>query len=327
MSELVLIKNTIPPLSHYDGVALPALIADAGENAQRRFLEFFTADIRNRHTRQAYARAVGLFLAWCDAHDLTLEAITPIHVAAYIEGHTASTATVKQHLAAIRRVFDWLVVGQVLPFNPARAVRGPKLRRTTGKTPILVEDEPRVLLDSISTETIVGLRDRAVIGLLLYTWARASAVAALRVEDYFPTGKRWNVRLQEKGGQEKVMPLHHEAEELLDAYLDAASIRDDRSGWLFRSVTPRRKLSERPFRRTRMYDMIRRRCRQADLPEELKIGNHSMRGTGITNYLENGGDIDHAREMAGHASTETTKQYYDRRKQQMKLSEIERMRF
>ena len=132
----------------------------------RRFIEFFTATIRNRNTRMAYVRAVTQFFDWCDQHQIGgIVDIEPVHVAAYIEGlqQSMSKPTVKQHLAAIRMLFDWLVTGQVIATNPAHSVRGPKHVIRRGKTPVLTADEARALLDSIDTSTVVGLRDRALI--------------------------------------------------------------------------------------------------------------------------------------------------------------------
>ena len=145
---------TTAPLPYTAGVNLPAIIDEAGDSARRRFIEFFTANIRNRNTRQSYARAVGQFLHWCEAYGLPLEAIEPIHVAAYIEQHLGSTATVKQHLAALRHLFDWMVTGQVIPSNPGTSVRGPKLVVSEGKTPILTAEEARALLDAPNVETL-----------------------------------------------------------------------------------------------------------------------------------------------------------------------------
>src|SRR3954452_15131572 len=133
------------------GPILPAIIADAGEKAGKRFIEFFTATIRNANTRRAYARAVMDFLAWCEQGNLTLTGIEPVHVAAYIEQLTRDKAapTVKQHLAAIGMLFDWLTCGGIIDFNPAASVRGPKHIVKRGKTPVLTADESRQLLDSI----------------------------------------------------------------------------------------------------------------------------------------------------------------------------------
>jgi site-specific recombinase XerD len=141
--------------------AYPALIAAAGERAQERFFEFFTANIRNRNTRRAYAQAVREFLAWCEDRGLpSITAVQPVHVAGYIEEltRTRSAPTAKQRLAAIRHLFDWLVVGQVMPVNPASSVRGPTHVVKRGKTPVLSPEEARRVLDTIDVSTHVGLR-------------------------------------------------------------------------------------------------------------------------------------------------------------------------
>ena len=198
-------------------LAIPAAIADAGDHAARRFLEFFAANIRNKNTRLAYYRAVSSFFAWVEQHRIgELADIEPVHVAAYIEAlqTTAAKPTVKQHLAAIRMLFDWLIIGQVLAINPAHAVRGPKHVVRRGKTPVLTEDQARHLLDSIDVTTVVGLRDRALISVMIYSFARIGAVVAMRVEDYYPGGKRWWVRLHEKGGKRRVSRTHRPIKEV-----------------------------------------------------------------------------------------------------------------
>ena len=204
---------------------VPKLIADAGENASLRFLDFFTANIRNPNTRAAYAVAVRAFFAWLDAkHVAPLAAVRTHHVSAYVEvlGRRYRAPTVKQHLAAIRMLFDWLIVGQIFAGpNPAAAVRGPKHVVKKGKTSVLDGDEAKKLLDSIDVSTIVGLRDRALIALLVYTFARVSAALHMNVEDYYPQGKRWWVRLHEKGGKQHEMPAHHLLENYIDAYVTA----------------------------------------------------------------------------------------------------------
>ena len=161
------------------------------------------AAARNPQTRAAYAAAVTRFFTWCDARGLALAQLSPIAVATYIdEMHGRYRApTIKQHLAAIRRLFDWLVIRQVVPANPAGSVRGPTHIVRTGKTPVLQPAEARLLLDTIDTSTLSGLRDRALLGVMVYSFARVSAVVGMRVEDYYQQGKRWWLRLQEKGRQ------------------------------------------------------------------------------------------------------------------------------
>jgi site-specific recombinase XerD len=307
-------------------LAVPAAIADAGEHAARRFIEFFAATIRNKNTRMAYYRAACHFFAWVEQHRIgELADIEPVHVAAYIEAlqATAAKPSVKLHLAAIRMLFDWLVVGQVLAVNPAHAVRGPKHVVRRGKTPVLTEEEARRLLDSIDTSTLVGLRDRALIGVMTYAFARIGAVVGMRVEDYYPAGKRWWVRLHEKGGKRHKMPAHHKLEAFIDEYLAAAGIREDGKTPLFRSAIGKTGvLTDKPMNRIDAYRMVRRRT--ADAGFKVKLGCHVFRATGITAYLEAGGTLENAQAMAAHESPRTTK-LYDRTGDEITLDEVERI--
>ena len=169
-------------------------------------LEYFAAAIANARTRAAYGRAVGQFLASCGARGLTLRAIAPLHVAAYIRTHPGSVPTVKQHLAAIRALCDWLVVQQVLPSNLAASVRGPKHVVTKGATPVLTPAETRSLLARIDTGTVLGLRDRALLSVMVYSFARVSAAVGMPRQDYFRQGVRGRLRLREKGGRATTCP-------------------------------------------------------------------------------------------------------------------------
>ena len=302
------------------------LVASADERTQRRFLEFFAVTIRNQHTRRAYARAAGDFLEWCEERGVgSIATVQPLHVAAWIEalGREVSVPTVKQRLAGVRHLFDWLVTGQVVPVNPAASVRGPSHSVKRGKTPVLAPDEARALLDTIDVATPVGLRDRALIGLMVYSFARVGAALAMRAEDVFTQNRRLWVRLHEKGGKRHEMPCHHNLEEYLIAYLDGCELRDERRGPLFRTIGRGTKsLSETPLPQASAFQMVRRRARAAGI--ETAIGNHSFRATGITAYLKNGGTLERAATMANHASTRTT-QLYDRRPDDVTLDEVERV--
>ena len=303
---------------------LPSAIREAGADAQRRFIEFFAANIRNPNTRLAYARAVWRFFEWCEQRRVSLSDITPLHVSLYVEERmrVASAPTVKQHLAAIRVLCDWLVVGQVLKTNPASSVRGPKYSIKKGKTPVLSADEARELLEGIDVTTIAGLRDRALIAVMVYSFARVGAVVAMSVEDYFSQGRRMWFRLHEKGGKLHDVPAHHKAEEYVDAYLDVALIEADRHTPLFRSLDRQRQLGTRRIHRLEVLAMIKRRARQLGLPPT--IGCHTFRATGITTYLKNGGMLEHAQRIANHESARTTG-LYDRRSDEVSLDEIERI--
>lgn len=316
--------NQLTALS-FSPLTLPPIVV--GEQAQRRFLEFFVSQIRNPHTRRAYGRAVAEFLTWCmNAGVQSLVNVQPLHVATWIELQTQvlSAPTVKQRLAAIRHLFDWLVVGQVVQVNPAASVRGPSHMARKGKTPVLDPAEARQLLDSIDANTPIGLRDRALIGLMVFSFARVGAALAMRVEDIYIQNRRLWVRLREKGGKRHEMPCHHTLEEYLHAYLVETGIAPDAKGPLFRTIQRgTRKLSTTALPQASAHAMVRRRAIAAGI--ETKIGNHTFRATGITAYLKNGGTLENAAAMANHASTRTT-QLYDRRSDDISLDEVERIR-
>ena len=237
---------------------VPALIAGAGEHASRRFIEFFTANIRNRNTRLAYAKAVGDFAAWCERLGLSLTAV-----------------------------------------------------------------QARELLDSIDISTLIGLRDRALIGTMAYSFARVSAVVNMDVEDYWQNGKRWWLRLHEKGGKHHEVPAHHNAEAYLDAYVEAAGIAGEGKTPLFRSAIGRtEKLGTSRLTRQDALRMIKRRAAKLGLPARTCC--HTFRATGITAYLQNGGTIEKAQQIASHESPRTTK-LYDRTSEDITLDEIERI--
>ncbi|MEM7768861.1 MAG: tyrosine-type recombinase/integrase, partial [Pseudomonadota bacterium] len=305
--------NELIPLSSSDTSLVspgqaPALITASGPEAERRFWEFFTVTIRNPNTRRAYAQAVREFCAFLEAGGAgDLCAVTPMHVAAYVEalGQHRSAPTVKLRLAAIRMLFDWLVTGQVIPVNPAAAVRGPKHVVRRGKTPVLARDDARRLLEAIDVSSVVGRRDRAFIGLLVYSFARVGAAVAMEVRDFHPNGRRWWVRLHEKGGKHHELPAHHNLEAWLLEYIEAAGIGEEKRAPLFRSALGRTGvLSDRPLLARNALDLVRRRAKDAGIAGE--ICNHTFRATGITAFLENGGALEMAQTIASHESPRTT---------------------
>ena len=321
MTTEVLVPVAEPAIATGE-IVLPQVIVDPGPQATARFLEFFAGRIANARTRAAYGRAVGQFLGWCEARGLELRDVSPLHVAAYIRTHPGSAPTVKQHLAAIRMLGDWLVVSQVLPVNPAAAVRGPKHVVTKGATPVLSPAEARKLLATIDTGTLAGLRDRALLSVMLYSFARVSAVLGMRRQDYFGQESRCWLRLHEKGGKRHDVPAHHRAAAALDAYVEAGDLEELKAA-LFQTLDPAgRRLTGRAFDRRLVLAMIKRRAAAAGLPPSTCC--HTFRATGITAYLSNGGTLEHAQQIAGHASPKTTK-LYDRTADTVTVDEIERI--
>ena len=320
-----IMTTELMPLGGGRSLALPEIFAKDEKTAER-VLEFFTAQIRNPNTRRAYGHAVGGFADWCAGQGVSdLDQVRTLHVAAYVEGLQDQFAppSVKLHLAAIRMLFDWLVVGQVIANNPAASVKGPKHSAKKGKTPVLMAEEASGLLLSIDISDNIGLRDRALIALMVYTFARVGAVLKMRVEDVYTQGRRTWVRLHEKGGKRHEMPCHHKLEEYLHAYMDDTGIQAEPKGYLFRSAKGwAGELSEKPLRQADVYQMIARRSRQAGI--KTKIGCHSFRATGITEYLRAGGKLEIAQQMANHESARTTG-LYDRRNDEVSLDEVERI--
>jgi site-specific recombinase XerD len=304
----------------------PAPIFAPTPKAVRPTLEFFTTQINNDHTRKAYLNATRRFAAWCETRGLhNLADVQPIHMAAFIKDLQGefSAPTVKQHLAALRMLFDWLVTGHVLDVDPAHAVRGPKYVVKKGKTPVLNTEEARTLLDAIDTGSLMGLRARALIGVMVYSFARINAVLQMKVGDYFTQGRRGWVRLHEKGGKEHEVPCHHNLEKFLDEYIAAAGIAEDAAGPLFRTVAGRTgNLTNNSLWQQDAYRMIQRRAEGAGI--KTKIGNHTFRATGITAYLKNGGTLETAQHIVNHESPRTTK-LYDRRQDEISLDEVERI--
>jgi site-specific recombinase XerD len=298
----------------------------ADPKARTRVRDFFTAHIRNPNTRRAYRNAALRFSEWCRTHGIGgLGQVETIHVSAYIEefSQTHSRPTVKQHLAALKMLFDWLVIGQIIPANPASVVRGPAHSQKKGKTPVLTPEEARELVDSIETDTLIGLRDRALIALLVYSFARVGAAVKMRVEDFYTQGRRGWVRLHEKGGKRHEMPAHHNLDAYLEAYLQAAGISEDRKAPLFQTVRGKTgHLTGNALLQQDVHRMIRQRAKAAGIKTE--IGCHTFRATGITAYLKNGGKLEVAQQMAAHESSRTTG-LYDRRGDDISLDEIERI--
>jgi len=307
----------------------PAIIAGSGRKARDRIEHFLRAAIDNDNTRRAYGRALGSFFGFLeDGGRERVQDIGPLDVRDYLEAAKAnrlSTATLKQHMAAVRMLFDHLVTGGVLEHNPALSVKASRQKLGKGKTPVLTAEEAGELLRSIETVSVVGLRDRALIGVMVFTFARVSAACGMNVADIFHQQRRLWVRLHEKGGKFHEMPCHHTLEGYLSEYIEHARLGEAARVPLFQAIKHRpygrgqAELTGERFHRISAWKMVQRRARAAGIATE--VCNHTFRGTGITAYLENGGTLEKARQMAAHASTRTT-QLYDRREDRVTLDEV-----
>ena len=304
--------------------ALPALIEAAGPAAAFVWEEFFRAGIRNTHTRRAYSHAVHRFLAWAESQGHELARLTPGQVGGYLDELPGTVPTKKLHLAALRGFFDALVLRHVVILNPALSVRAERYEVIEGKTPEIAIEQARALLRSIDTSHVVGLRDRAVIAVLIYTAARVGAVAGLRRGNLTHDGSQWSLRFTEKRGKSREIPLRHDLQGLVLAYLDAAELLDaGKDAPLFPSAIGKtRQLAATPASAGDLGRMVKRRMKDAGLPGRLSP--HSFRVTAITDLLSQGVPLEDVQYLAGHSDSRTTR-LYDRRQKVVTRNVVERI--
>jgi site-specific recombinase XerD len=263
--------------------SLPAIVADSGTKERDRIEHFLRAAIDNDNTRRAYGRSLGSFFAYLeDGGRARIQDIGPLDVRDYLEAAKAnglSTATLKQHMAAIRMLFDHLVTGGVLEHNPALSVKAPRQKLGKGKTPMLTAEEAGELLRSIETGDVVGLRDRALIGVMVFTFARVSAACGLNVADIFHQQRRLWVRLHEKGGKFHEMPCHHTLEGYLAEYIEHARLSEAGKVPLFQAIKHRpygrgpAELTGERLDRINAWKMVRQRAKAAGITTE--VCNHT----------------------------------------------------
>jgi integrase/recombinase XerD len=320
--------NALAVVVHAPGGAsmvLPATVANAGDAAGRLTLEFFAARVPNANTRKAYGRAVWRFCAWCEAQRVGLLELVPTSIAAYLETlkGEVSLASVKLHASGLRHWLDYLTERGVLPSNPALSVRTPRLVVEEGKTPVLERDEARKLFASLDAADILTLRDRALCAVMLFGFVRVGAVVKMTVRDFEDEGENAWLVVHEKGGKERRIPCHHQTREYLRAYVAAAALEPRSKVPLFQSAPRRsRSLSGKALTTGSVLELVKRRCKAAGLPSS--ICNHSFRATGITIHQENGGRLEDAQELAGHADARTTRLYV-RGKRKLARAEVERV--
>lgn len=313
-----------PPNSAGVTDTIPANITAAGPGASFAWDEFFSGQLRNKHTRSAYLHAVKRFLSWTQSAATPLEGITPGMVGRYFDQHSGSIPTKKLHLAALRAFFDVLVNRHVIILNPAASVRGERYQAVEGKTPEIGRDQVRQLLASIDVSRPVGLRDRAILATLIYTSARVGAVAALRIKDLKSDGTQYLLQFHEKGGKSRPIPVRHDLQAYLFAYLELFDWSNSfKETPLFRSVAGRtNQVTDRPIRNIDIWRMMKRRLRDAGLPGHFSP--HSFRVATLTDLLAQGTPLEDAQYLAGHADPRTTR-LYDRRQKQVTRNTVERI--
>lgn len=317
-------RNEILPAIHDCDAGTPVLIRKANPAAQLAWDEFFYGSLRNPHTRKSYGHAVRRFCTWCEGRGRELHQVTPRDVGEYFDEMALSTVTQKLHLSALKRLFDCLVSRHAVLLNPAACVRTERHQVIEGKTPEIPIDQARLLLKSIDLSKAIGLRDRAVIGILVYTAARVGAVAKLRRTDFYHVGDQYYLRFTEKGGKSREIPVRYDLQQFVSTYVNAAGLEyAEGKSPLFRAfVRKTAQITDRPLVANDMNRMVKRRLRDAGL--SLRLSPHSCRVTTITDLLTQGVPLEDVQFLAGHADPRTTR-LYDRRQRRVTRNIVERI--
>jgi len=289
----------------------------------------FLTGIVNQNTKSSYSNGINLFFGFISSCQiLDIIDIEPKHVSKFVSWLTENEygiSTSRLYISAVRMFLDHCVVDGLISINPAKAVKLPRYSSKTGKTPVIVPEQVRQILDTIphgGNARQVDLRDRALIGLMVFSFFRISAALALKVKDYELRGKqRWLIG-EEKGSKRHEMPCHPSLVDLLDGYINYCGLVNIEAPLFQSSIGKSGILSGKPFDRTSAWRMVRRRAAKAQV--HRKIGNHSFRATGITTYLNAGGTLEDARIMANHSNATTTK-LYDRTGDLAKIQEVNRI--
>ena len=309
---------------------------DRGTKAVKVLEETLEADTRSPHTRQAYKHVWKLFFDYCYNHRLRLVNVRTLHVSAWIKVHPGSKSTKRQHLSALRKLFAKLLVKGLVKENPAKEVRLELFQEDSSPTPIFDSEEIAKFLGSIRTDSLQGIRDKALFSVLLYAWCRVSALLSLRVEDWYfrelvrhvdgreiRVKHRW-LRLKEKRGKVIEVPAHSQLVELLDNWLAVAGIADKSESPIFLSLGKDHKtILQSPLDRRSVFKLVRKRAKQCEILKD--VGCHSFRATSITEYMNQpGATLEMAQRIAGHKNIVTTKRY-DRSRDRLTVDEIERV--
>ena len=299
----------------------PAIVKTAGRSAEFAWEEFFQAEIANAHTRKNYLHAVQKFLAWVEERGLDLPRIAPGDVGEYLQAVELSVPTKKLHLAALRRFFDRLVNRHACVINPAATVKAERYAVVEGKTPQIDCDQVRTLFKSIDVSNPVGLRDRAILAVLVYTAARVGAVAKLTLKSFKHDGTQYSLRFSEKGGKSREIPVRHD----LEGYPAGVHRgREDYRGPPFPHDGPQDEDAheERDDRDRHLPDdeAAAEGCRAAT----RHFSPHSFRVATVTDLLEQNVPLEDVQYLAGHSDPRTTR-IYDRRRRKVTRNIVERI--
>ncbi|TWT66655.1 tyrosine-type recombinase/integrase [Allorhodopirellula solitaria] len=305
---------------------IPSFIASPGHPAATPFRDFFFGQIGNANTQRAYCRAVEQFLTWIAAQGLALVEIRPADVGAYLRQHPGATSIKKQHRSVIKQFLDLLVERHVCLINPPASVKTEKLRVNQGSTPEIAKGEIRAVLETLQGNSLSQVRDRAAIGILVYTACRKGAISNLRRSDFHGRPGQRALRFQEKGSNNQSAEVRHDLEAWVNEYIRQAGLGEaNPASPLFRPLVRREeRLQNRQVEANGVGRMVKRKLRQAGIRTELSA--HSLRVATITDLISQGVDIASVQELAGHADARTTK-LYDRTSRRATRNLVERISF
>jgi integrase/recombinase XerD len=275
------------------------------------------ANIENRNTRRAYRQDLADFMRFVGLTDPhSFPTVSRPHVIAWrkdLERRALKPASIRRKLAALSELFDFLCEQNAVDRNSVNGVKRPRQGANEGKTPALSDAQARRLLDAPDPRTLKGKRDRAILATLLFHALRRAELCLLTVGDYQLRRGVPSLMVQGKGGKIRYLPVHPEAAQRIETYLDMAGHRADELGALFRPVRNSVGGLDKAICPASIYqDMLKRYAQDAKIPEGM-LRPHVLRATAATNALENGADITRVQEWLGHASITTTRLYDKRR--------------
>lgn len=323
MGKLPSIRNAEAVLVT-DEIEVPALVLEGGSNAKYAWEEFLYGEIENAHTRRAYGKAVSDLLAAADEAGLTLQQISPKFVRQHFDRMKAGTSvpTRKLRLSAVKRFLDIAVTRHAIPLNPALSVRGEKHQTIEGKTPEITPTQAAKLLKSCDEKSLLGLRDKTIIAILIYTAARVGAVSKLNLGDFVTTGTLYALKFKEKGGKNREIPVRHDLEALIKRHIERSGLSVKSSPLFPSAIGKTETLSNSPMHPNDLRRMLKRRLKAAGLSTEFSP--HSFRVCTLTDLLKQEVPREDVQYLAGHADARTTA-LYDRRSKKVTRNIVERI--
>ena len=279
-------------------------------------VEWF-ANIENANTQRAYRNDVREFMRFAGIHQAEeFRLVKRSHLIAWrkqLETRTLEASTVRRKLSAVASLFDHLCECNAVPFNPADGVKRPNQGTNEGKSPALGDAEAKALLEAPAPDTLKGLRDRAILSILLFHGLRRAELCSLTVCDMQSRRGVMHFRVHGKGGKIRFLPVHPHSLQRISEYLERAGHGDKPDNALFRPVKNSAGGLDEALTGHGVYkDVVRKYARVLGL-DPSAICVHGLRATAATNALDHEADIAKVQEWLGHASIATTR-LYDRRK-------------